>query len=404
MRKAQYTVTSKDVQEHTESLLQKHLRLRDHSKKCQASTLYHVVFAAAARLVSIYAACLHLKNAPSGETIRKALLSTLPEYGELQRGVNRALAGDLPKALRNRKQRLSIDLHLKPYYGKHQKDPKEIYRSQAKAGTNNFHAYASAYVVCKGQRYTVALTPVERGEGMKEVVQRLLTQARQASVRPGLLLLDRGFYCIDVIRYLQAARVPFLMPTIARGRMPKDGKPVQGIRAFQIWKRGGWAKHTLVSGKKKATVSICVFCGNYRGAWKKHGRYAWVYAYWGIKPRSTRWVADTYRLRFGIETSYRQLNEARIKTCTRDPKVRFFYIAVALLLRNVWVWLHWELLSSPRRGRRKLRQERLRFKAMLLWLLHVAESILGVADETLTERSTKKPITAKRRSKKKCNY
>jgi len=77
-------------------------------------------------------------------------------------------------------------------------------------------------------------------------------------------------------------------------------------------------------GKKKATVSICVFCGNYRGAWKKHGRYAWVYAFWGIKPRSTRWVADTYRQRFGIETSYRQLNEARIKTCTRNPGYDFF--------------------------------------------------------------------------------
>jgi hypothetical protein len=404
MRKAHYTVTGKDVQEHTESLLQKHLGLRDHSKKCKASTLYHVVFASAARLVSIYAACLHLKNAPSGETIRKALLSTLPEYAELQKGVNRALAGDLPKTLRKRKQRLAIDLHLKPYYGKPQKDPKEVYRSQAKAGTNNFHAYASAYVVCKGQRYTVALTPVERGEAMKDVVQRLLTQARQASVRPSLLLLDRGFYCIDVIRYLQVARVPFLMPAIARGRLPKEGEPLKGIRAFQIWKRGGWAKHTLVSGKKKATVSICVFCGNYRGAWKKHGRYAWVYAYWGIKPKSTRWVADTYRLRFGIETSYRQLNEARIKTCTRDPKVRFFYIAVALILRNVWVWLHWEKLSSPRRGQRRLRLERLRFKAMLLWLLHVAESILGVADETFTERSTKKRVTAKRPSKKNCTY
>jgi hypothetical protein len=404
MRKAQYTVSGRDVQQHVEGLMQKHLRLRDYSKKCTSRTLYNVVFAAAARLISIYAACLHLKNAPAGETIRKALLSTLPEYAELQRCVNRALAGDIPKALREKKQRLAIDLHLVPYYGEPDEDPKEIYRSQAKAGTNNFHAYASAYVVCKGQRYTVALTPVERGEKMKDVVQRLLTLARKASVRPCLLLLDRGFYCVEVIRYLQAARVPFLMPTVARGRLPKDDKPVQGIRAFQIWKRGGWAKHTLASGKKKATVSICVFCGNYRGAWKKHGRYAWVYAYWGFKPGSTRWVADTYRLRFGIETSYRQLNEARIKTCTRDPKVRFFYIALALLLRNVWVWLHWELLSSPRRGRRQLRLERLRFKAMLLWLLHEAESLFGVLDETFTERHGKTRVTPNGKSSEKCNY
>jgi putative transposase len=389
MRKAHYTVTGRDVQEHAESLIHKHLGLADHSKKCTSSTLLRVLFAATARLTSIFAACLHLKDAPSCETIRQALLNTLPEYAELQRGVNRALAGDLPKALRRKKQRLAIDLHLNPYYGEPHQDPKEIYRSQAKDGTNNFHAYASAYVVCKGQRFTVALTPVERGEKMKDVVQRLLAQARRASIRPCLLLLDRGFYCVEVIRYLQAARVPFLMPAVARGRMPKGGKSAKGIRGFQIWKRGGWSRHTLVSGKKKATVSICVYCGNYRGAWKKHGRYAWVYAYWGIQSASTRWVADTYRQRFGIETSYRQLREARIKTCTRNPHVRFFYIALALILRNVWVWLHWEVLSSPRRGRRQIRLERLRFKAMLLWLLHVAESTFGIADETLTERPAK---------------
>jgi hypothetical protein len=77
--------------------------------------------------------------------------------------------------------------------------------------------------------------------------------------------------------------------------------------------------------------------------------------------------------------------------------VRFFYIAVALILRNVWVWLHWEVLSSPRRGRRQLRQERLRFKAMLLWLLHVTESIMGVADEAFTERPRKKRVKEKLR-------
>ncbi len=404
MRKAHYTVSGRDVQEHAESLIQKHIGLRDHSKKCKASLLLHVLFAAAARLTSIYAACLHLKNAPGCETLRKALLGTLPEYAELQRGVNRALAGDLPKALRKRKQRLAIDLHLVPYYGEANEDPKEIYRSQAKAGTNNFHAYASAYVVCKGQRYTVALTPVERGEVMKDVVKRLLTQARQASVRPCLLLLDRGFYSIEVIRYLQAARVPFLMPAIARGRLPTPDKPAKGIRAFQMMKRGGWGEHTLVSAKKKATVLICVFCGNYRGTWKKHGRYAWVYAYWGIKPSSPCWVANTYRQRFGIETSYRQLNEARIKTCTRNPKVRFFFVALALILRNVWVWLHWEVLSSPRRGCRLLRLERLRFKALLLWLLHVAESILGVSDETVTERPAKTKVTINQRARKSRNY
>ena len=396
MRKAQYTVNSKDVQEHTAALLEQRAGLKKTKGKCTLPILIHLVCAAAARLTSIFDACAQMKDAPSGETARKALLATLPEYAELQRGVNRALVGDVPKPLRKRKHPFAIDLHLVPYYGKPLKDPKEIYRSQAKAGTHNFHAYASAYVVFHGQRFTVALTPVEYGENMKEIVQRLLTLARKTCIRPGLLLLDRGFYSIEVIRYLQRARVPFLMPAVARGRKPAEGEPAKGIRAFRLWKSGGWGQHTLVAGKEKATVSICVHCGNHRGKRKKRGRYAWVYAYWGINPRSTRWVKDTYRSRFGIETSYRQLNEARIKTCTRNPVVRFFIIALALILRNVWVWLHWELLSSPRRGRRRLRMERLRFKAMLLWLLHAAEAVLGIFDTTFTERDSKPKVKERR--------
>jgi Transposase DDE domain len=389
MRKAQYTVTSKDVQEHTAALLQQTAGLKETKGKCTLPVLIHLVCAAAARLTSLFDACSQMVDAPSGETARLALLSTLPGYAKLQLGVNRALVADVPKPLRKRKHPFAIDLHLVPYYGLPFDDPKEIYRSQAKAGTHNFHAYASAYVVFHGQRFTVALTPVAYGEKMKEVVQRLLTLARRTCIRPSLLLLDRGFYSIDVIRYLQRARVPFLMPAVARGRKPAEGEPATGIRAFRLWKSGGWGEHTLVAGKEKATVQICVHCGNHRGKRKKRGRFAWVYAYWGISPHSTRWVKDTYRSRFGIETSYRQLNEARIKTCTRNPVVRFFFIALALILRNVWVWFHWDRLSSPRRGRRLLRLERLRFKALLLWLLHEAESVLGVFDKTFTERPAK---------------
>lgn len=76
------------------------------------------------------------------------------------------MTGDLPEPLRKRKQRLAIDLHLVPYHGKAWQDPKEIYRSQAKAGTNSFHTYATVCVIFHGQRFTVALTPVERGENI----------------------------------------------------------------------------------------------------------------------------------------------------------------------------------------------------------------------------------------------
>ena len=117
---------------------------------------------------------------------------------------------------------MALDLTLIPYHGRPFRDLDEIYRGQAKSGTSHFHAYATAYVVRKGQRSTVALTGVKKGESLKDVVQRLLRQAARVGVRPRLLLLDRGFYSVAVVRYLQAARHPFLMPVVCHGRAPSS--------------------------------------------------------------------------------------------------------------------------------------------------------------------------------------
>lgn len=53
-----------------------------------------------------------------------------------------------------------------------------------------------------------------------------------------------------------------------------------------------------------------------------------------------------HRKRVGIETSYRPRNEARIKTCTRNPPLRLLFVGVALVLRNVWVWLDFRLAKG----------------------------------------------------------
>ena len=289
--------------------------------------------------------------------------------------------------LRKHLQRLAIDLTLIPYHGRPFRDLTEVYRGQAQSGTSHFHAYATAYVVRKGQRYTVALTGVRKGEPLKEVVQRLLRQAASVGVRPRLLLLDRGFYSVAVVRYLQAARYPFLMPVVCHGRSPKQSGGPSGSYVFRTWKKSGWATYTLTDAQKRtATGSICVKCHNYRGQWKRHGRQALIYAYWGYQPPSPDSVFETYRLRFGIETSYRQMHEGRIRTTTRRPAVRLLYVGIALVLRNLWVWLHYTILSMPARGGRVIRLERLRWATLLLWLLHVVEARFGTADVTYTER------------------
>src|ERR1700677_1682383 len=385
MRHRKYTLTPRHVHAHAAFLIQKHVRLRNHGPKSSAWTLWTVLFYAASRITSLAAACAALRDAPSDTAVHDALLALLPNGPELQRRLNRALQGDLPHAWRRRRQPVAVDLTLLPYHGQPQKDLSEIFRSKAKSGTSHFHAYATAYVLRKGQRFTVALTTVGRSEPLPDVVKRLLRTAAQAGVRPRYLLLDRGFCSVEVIRYLQAARHAWLMPLTLRGRKPDHPKGVSGSRQFATWKRSGWGQYTMTNAaQRRATFRVCVKCRNRRGERGRRGREALVYAFGGaLRPSSYTWVKETYRSRFAIETSYRQLHQARIRTCTRDPLLRLLYVAVALILRNVWVWLHWELLAQRRRGHRRVDLRPLTFRQMLLWLQHHAEQSLGMCPEEL---------------------
>ena len=399
----QSILTSAAVQSHTAGLLRDGLRMKDYGKSCPTSTLLAVVFTACARLISLFAAANHLRHAPSHETLRKALHANLPGLPTLERRLNATLgytiSRSLRRCLRRRRQRVAIDLHLRPYHGQPAVSADELVRGQPKSGTTHFHAYATAYLVLQGQRFTLALVYVRDGEKMPAVLERLLRLCAQRDVRPGLLLLDRGFWSVGVIRYLQAARCPFLMPVVTRGKKADEPGGPSGTRVFQGWKKGGFSEYTLKETGKKgktARVGICVHVRNRMGRRGKYGRENLVYAYWGWQPRQPRAVSEVYRLRFGIETSYRQLGEAKAKTCTRSPEVRLFLVGVALLLRNVWVWLHHEVLSSPRRGRRRYNLERLRFKAMLAFLQQEAEKAFGVVDQVLSERAVPIGFTSTR--------
>jgi hypothetical protein len=394
-----YIVTKDVVHGYANHWLGSALRLEYEGTKCTASILLQVLLIAAARVVSIFAACRDLADAPSDQTIRNALAASLPELSELERRLNRALATELPKALRRKARMVAIDLTLIPYHGQPAHDEKEIYRSEPKSGTTHFHAYATAVVVHKGHRYTLALTHVEYGEAMKDVVQRLLQIVRQRGVKIKFLLLDKGFFSVAVISYLRRAGHGFIIPAVPRGRKPKAPKLATGLRALQK-KNHGYYRHTLtgtVGGKRRRTrVTICVASKGYTDQKSgKRRRKKLLYAVWKVR-RTPQYIRETYRKRFGIETSYRQMNEARIRTCTRDPGQRLLFVGIALVLRNVWVWLHFTLAKGKWNEEPRLFLGLLRFKEMLLWITQVVQRLLHADQIPGIDRETYERLTANR--------
>jgi hypothetical protein len=390
MPKSTNALTPAQVYRYAVQAFQPHLKLRDAKRVAAPMT---VLFAAASRISSLSDTCRRLRGIPDEHVVAEALYSTLPEYDRLRRCVQAALHGHLPKALRRRPQVVALDLTLLPFYGADAKTDPLVVRSKAKKGTGSFFGYGTAYVVRTGRRYTVALTAMTRSMTMADLARELLHQVRAAGIKVRFLVLDREFYSVEVIRHLQAARTPFLMPVVGHGRPVDHPLGPSGSNVFKRCRKSGWNEYTLTDAKKRtATVLICVKCRNRRGERGKQGREAWIYAYWGIRPRRFDWVKETYRRRFGIETSYRQMNQCRIRTTTSRFEVRFLYVAIGFLLRNLWVWLHHAVLSRPRRGGSELHLGRLRLKTMLLWLFEVAVEMYGLVSTVSAERPLPKTI------------
>jgi len=343
--------------------------LKDHGWRCTAAVVLNVVLRAAARSVSISAACRDLSGAPSDQAMLTALDEGIPKtLPVLERRLNEALTGQLPRRMRRRSWQVAIDWHLSPYYGQPYQSRNELYYGKPRQGTKKFHAYASACIVEYGQRYTLALTWVRRHESTVTVLKRLLARIRELGLKTKCLLLDRAFFNVPVIAWLQQENLPFLMPVMFRGRRPKKGRKATGLRWIKQ-QAAGWYTHTMRNKSRHVTVSVCVGYRTHKNRKdKKRVQQKLLFAAWRVKGSSVE-IRERYRKRFGIEASYRQMRQARIYTCTRNPRLRLLFVAIALILRNLWVWIHQTRLADGHGDNLTLHLERLRFKRMLDWIV-----------------------------------
>jgi hypothetical protein len=365
-----YTITSDQVYSECQQRLLSSKLVKDRGWLCTAALVVGIVLRAAARSISLSAACRDLSEAPSDQAAMTAVKDGLPRtLAVLERRLNETLTSPLPRCLQRRSWQVAIDLHLDPYYGQPQKSRNEIYYGAEKAGTKRFHAYATACIIQYGYRYTLALTWVRRHETLVQVLRRLLAQIREIGLKIKRVLLDRAFFTVAVMAFLQKQKLPFLMPVMFRGRKPKRGRPVTGLRRLKQ-QPAGWYPYTMKSNGQEVAFSICVGYRRYKNRKTgKRGRQKLLFAAWRIHGSPTE-IRERYRKRFGIESSYRQIRQARICTCTRDPHRRLFFVAVALLLRNIWVWFHHIRLSESCGNGLHLRLDLLRFKRMLDWIIY----------------------------------
>jgi len=362
-----HTISSPQVHQWALSWLVQAKLVKDHGWLCTSVLVLNIVLRAAARCVSISAACRDLSDGPSDHAVMSALDDGLPKtLPVLERRLNEALTGDLPRRVLRRPWQVAIDWHLSPYYGQPERSRNELYYGKPRQGTKKFHAYASACIVSHGHRYTLALTWVRRHETMVVVMRRLLVRIREIGLKIKRVLLDRAFFHVAMVDFLQQEDLPFVMPVVFRGRKPKKRFPATGLHWIKR-QSAGWYPHTMKNRQQQVDLRVCVGYRRHRNRKdRKQVTQKLLFAAWRVNGSPTE-IRQRYRQRFGIETSYRQMRQARIYTCTRSP--RLLFVAVGLILRNIWVWIHQTQLAEGSGESITLHLELLRFKRMLDWIV-----------------------------------
>lgn len=346
---------------------------------CQTRDLWNILVSAAARCTYIETVCNDLSTAPDGNTVRGYLNEQLTPkiIRALQRASNHALASQLPVWLRDHPKEVALDLHDEPYYGKDD-DPEDpecwICRGEARAGTTRFYRCATAYVMHRDVRFTLAVEFVHPGDDLIQVVKRLLRRVKALKIKVKRAYLDKGFCSIPVLRGLSLAEpdVSVIVAALIKGKTGGTRALCQGRRSYRT-------EHTFRSEDYgELTVPVMVVRTRSR---RRNGTYIWawlVYVLLNVPDLTARQVRQAYRRRFGIESSYRLLEQVRGHTTARNAALRFLWMGIALLIGNIWIALHWMFLRRRGSGPRRVARWAFILPCMLQFLRRTVEAIYGV--------------------------
>jgi putative transposase len=359
------------------AVVRPYLPLDLQNTRITADDLIAVLGYASANRISTEAACQELKGAPSANRLREVLAEALPERAILQRALNRILRVQTPRFVKRGKRSyyVAIDLTLIPYHGECYEEENEIVRSAAKSGTTHFHGYATASIVHDHQRYVLALRFVEKGESMETIVAGLLNRLKSMGISIRCAYFDKGFCSVPVLKTLQRRKLRFVLPIPVRG---KSG----GVRTLFEQSASHKTTYTFNSPKHGELAVTAVVVKKYsKGRYKRKGARWFAYAIARLpKSVAPHQVFERYRQRFGIETSYRQMNQVRARTTSRNPVVRLLLVGLAFVIFNLYIANRQHIAICLKHPAAPVSKFWLSLRRLVRMIVHAVEKLFDLAD------------------------
>ena len=365
-----YELNADMLRDVTQKTVQETIRLEAEGYCCDGEMLVDVLIKAASENSSIESACQELSDVADSNTIRERLNEqfNVADLWEQEARLNQALAHHIPDKMPRGGLEIAIDCHDEPFYGKSPELRSYAVRDQAKKGTTRFYRIASAYVIWRQVRLTLAVTYVLPEHDTLSVVKTLLQRVNKLNFHATVLYLDKGFCCGEVIQYLQDQKQAAVLACPIRG---KDG----GTKALCKGRKSYRTSYTFTDGTTADIVMVATLTKQ-RGGKRRRKWLAYVVLF--LPDWTPKQVKRAYRRRFGIECSYRQLRRLRIITNSRNPAFRFFVLGFGLLLVTIWAHLRWLFCRVKGRGRVRIDETRMRLQLFIGMLRRSVEQLYGV--------------------------
>jgi hypothetical protein len=318
--------------------LQRALPWKRYGRRVSVPRLLDLLLLVATLRSSLSAVVRRFRFGCSHETARQAVAANLPSQADLQQGLLQALHAFGSRRLRRHLWDVAIDLHYCPFYG--DRHTPGVLGGQKKQGSKYHYAYASAALIHKRHRYTVGLLALERSYQPHAIVAALLEQLHQRQLRVRGVALDSGFDSGETILLLQGRGLSYVVPLRKKGHGPNPRNACWDLPVGTV-SRLAWRTKT---SRRPVQTEIAVVRLPEEPAVKVYAFGGWAVSQaTATAPRRARQARRAYRRRFGIETSYRQMNEGKGRTTKKDVCYRLLLVGLALLLRQVWVWLSGQL-------------------------------------------------------------
>ena len=212
-------ITPSVVRTRTRQALQPVLDWTPFHKSVSVSDLLDLLVLMAASGASLFATVRRFFSFShqTGSLAVKANLPSRENIDRLTRGLVDGLYDVLAFSSRDRRRpwMVAIDSHFVPYYGTPTSD---VVGGQKKQGTRWFFGYATAVLLHKRRRYTIALTPLRQKAKPHEIVRLLLDQIAGKGLKIRGVALDSGFDSGETLLLLQDRQLAYSVPLRRKGK------------------------------------------------------------------------------------------------------------------------------------------------------------------------------------------